>query len=303
MGLCSFEELSAAADARAPQTPVVAAGGADVTVLAALAEAHRRGWVQPWLTGDLGAIREAAAAAHVDLAPFQVIAAASQPAAAAVAAVREGRARLLLKGQVSTPELMKAVLDRDQGLRTGQAVCQIVLMEIVPHARRFLLADTGVTIAPTLEQKQSMLRSLVAAARRLGAKSPRIAIVSATEKPTAAMPDTLEAVELVHWARTGALGDTHVEGPLSFDLAYDFRAAQRKGVCSEVVGQADGMLFPSLLAANLTVKAMMYTADCRFGGVLAGAACPVAFMSRADDVPTRLRSLALALTVDVATDD
>jgi phosphotransacetylase len=300
MGLCSFDELFAAADARRPRAPVVAAGGGDETVLTALAEAHRRGWVEPLLTGDMEAIRAAAAAAQVDLAPFKVLATDAQPAAAAVAAVREGRGRLLMKGQVSTPELMKAVLDRERGLRTGEAICQMVLMEVVPHARRFLLADTGVTIAPTLAQKQSMVRSLVEAARRLGAEAPRIAIVSATEKPTAAMPDTLEAVELVRWAQTGAAGNAVVDGPLSFDLAYDVRAAQRKGVQSEVVGRAEGMLFPNLLAANLTVKAMMYTADCRFGGVLAGAARPVVFMSRADDVPTRLRSLALALAMEAA---
>jgi phosphotransacetylase len=49
------------------------------------------------------------------------------------------------------------------------------------------------------------------------------------------------------------------------------------------------------VSANLTVKAMMYTADCRFGGVLCGAGCPVVFMSRADTTATRLNSLALAL--------
>jgi phosphotransacetylase len=55
------------------------------------------------------------------------------------------------------------------------------------------------------------------------------------------------------------------------------------------------MLFPNLLSANLTVKAIMYTADCRFGGVLRGVRCPVVFMSRADTTATRLHSLALAL--------
>ena len=54
------------------------------------------------------------------------------------------------------------------------------------------------------------------------------------------------------------------------------------------------MIFPDLSSANLTVKAIMYTANCRFGGVLRGTTHPVAFMSRADDVPTRLNSLALA---------
>ena len=57
------------------------------------------------------------------------------------------------------------------------------------------------------------------------------------------------------------------------------------------------MAFPDLLSANLTVKAIMYTADCHFGGVLKGTTAPVAFMSRADDAATRLNSLALAIAL------
>ncbi len=58
------------------------------------------------------------------------------------------------------------------------------------------------------------------------------------------------------------------------------------------------MIFPDLLSANLTVKAIMYTADCRFGGVLRGTTAPVVFMSRADTAATRLNSLALALATE-----
>jgi phosphotransacetylase len=88
-----------------------------------------------------------------------------------------------------------------------------------------------------------------------------------------------------------------VQGPLSFDLAYTPEAADKKGLPGPVVGAADVLLFPDLVSANLTVKAIMYTADCRFGGILCGAACPVVFMSRADTTSTRLNSLALALMV------
>jgi phosphotransacetylase len=88
---------------------------------------------------------------------------------------------------------------------------------------------------------------------------------------------------------------------LSFDLAFADDAAQKKHIASAVAGAADVLLFPNLLAANLTVKAIMYTADCRFGGVLCGAACPVVFMSRADTTATRLRSLALALSLPAVT--
>lgn len=82
---------------------------------------------------------------------------------------------------------------------------------------------------------------------------------------------------------------------MSFDLAYAADAGDAKRIGGPVVGAADALIFPNLLAANLTVKAIMYTADCRFGGVLRGTTSPVAFMSRADTPITRLNSLALAL--------
>jgi len=294
MPLRSFDDLFAAADQAAAETPVVVAGGADDTVLTALAEAGRRRWVRPVLAGPESALRRLADEQGIDLSGCEIIAADAHPEVAAVAALRSGRAKWLMKGQVSTPDLMKAVLDRSQGLRTDRTIGQVVLMEIPRDARRFLLTDTGVTTAPTIAQRQSLLRDMAEIARRLGAVPPRLAIVSATEKPTDALPDTHEAVALAEWVAAGHVGDALAAGPLSFDLAYDPRAATRKGVSSEVVGRADGLLFPNLLAANLTVKAIMYTADCRFGGLLTGCASPVVFMSRADDVPTRLRSLAFA---------
>lgn len=294
MPLRSFDELFAAADARREPIAVVAAGGADATVLVALAQAAERGWVKPIVTGEQAAIEQIAAAEGVNLAAFR-IAQSDEPAVAAVAEVHAG-ATILMKGQVSTPDLMKAVLDREHGLRIGRTICQVVLMEIPRDGRRFLMSDTGVTIAPTIDQKIDILNSVVATARGLGVERPRVAVMSATEKINPGMPDTADAAELTRRAATGEFGDIHLEGPLSFDLAYDTAAGQKKGVTSEVVGRADAMLFHDLLSANLTVKAIMYTADCRYGGLLAGVKCPVVFMSRADDVPTRLRSLALALS-------
>src|SRR5262249_6757206 len=211
------------------------------------------------------------------------------------AEVRAGRARLLMKGQISTPALMHAVLDPSFGLRTDRVICQVVLMEVRPHARRFLLADTGICIRPTLDQKIDILRSTVAIAQALGVDVPHVAIMAATESVTEAMPDTLDAAELQRRNQAGEFPCCTVHGPLWSDLAYTAEAAGKKGIHAPGVGAADVMLFSNLLAANLTVKAIMYTADCRFGGVLCGAACPVVFMSRADSTATRLNSLALAL--------
>ncbi len=294
MPLARFVELFAKASAASQAVPVVAVGAADVTVLTALREATDRGWVTPVLAGLEDDIRRRADEHGIALTGMTLLDTAT-PAAAAVARVRAGQARLLLKGQVSTPELLRAVLDDSHGLRTGRVICQVVLMEIVRDDRRFLLADTGICPRPDLEQKADILQSAVAVARALGEPTPRVAVLAASEKPTSHLPDTLDAAELEGRSREGAWSGCLVQGPLSFDLAYTAKAGERKGLAGPVTGAADVLLFPDLTSANLTVKAIMYTADCRFGGVLCGATCPVAFMSRADDAPTRLRSLALAL--------
>jgi phosphotransacetylase len=235
-----------------------------------------------------------AAAMGVDTSPFKIVDVA-EPAVAAVEEISSGRARLLMKGQVATPTLMRALLDTNCGLRTERTACQVVLMEIVDQNRRFLLADTGITIQPTLAQKSEILESLIAVARALGANHPRVALLGATEKTTPAMPDTLESAELARRNAAGQFAGAVVEGPLSWDLAYSPDAAEKKRIGGDVVGAANAMMFPNLVSANLTVKALMYTAQSRFGGVLCGLAAPVAFMSRGDSVETRLNSLALAV--------
>ena len=298
MPLIGFDDLYRFADELPAPLPVVAAGGADPTVLEALALAQRRGWVEPVLTGRADDMRQLAHDLNIDLTGFRLVD-AEDAAVAAVAEVKAGRARLLMKGQIATPSLMKAVLARDTGLRTNRCICQVVLMEIPRDRRRFLLSDTGITIQPTLDQKADILQSLVEVATALretaSSSLPRIAVMSATEKATDAMPDTLEAAELTRRNGTGEFSGGVVQGPLSFDLAYATDAGEKKRIEGSVVGAADAMLFPDLLSANLTVKAIMYTADCRFGGVLCGTACPVVFMSRADTTTTRLNSLALTL--------
>jgi len=295
MPLPGFDELYEDAARGTPLT-VVAVGAADPTVLAALALARSLGWIRPVVTGRADEIKAVAARLDLDLSAFTILD-SQKPADDAVAAIRSGRAQLLMKGQIATPELMKAVLDRDNGLRTGKPVCQVVLMEIPRDGRRFLLTDTGIIIRPTLEQKAGLIDHALAVSRALGEPSPSVALMAATEKATEAMPDTLDASELARQAAEGGFGGARVAGPLSFDLAYAADAGKKKRIAGEVVGAADAMVFPDLLSANLTVKAIMYTADCRFGGVLCGATRPVVFMSRADTTETRLNSLAYAIRV------
>jgi phosphotransacetylase len=290
--LPTFDELQRHADRRQRPVSVAVAGGADVTVLEALHAAQRRGWVDPWLVGPAAEVERLAAAGGINLKPFHLVD-SDTPAAAAVELVRSGQAELLMKGQIATPALMKAVLDPDLGLRTDHVICQIVLMELTHTRRTFLLADTGICIQPTLEQKLDILNSTVEVAQALGVDESKVAVLAASESVTAAMPETLDAAELQRRNEAGLIPKCQVIGPVSFDMAFDPAAAAKKGHSD--ARPADILLFPNLLSANLTVKAIMYTAECRFGGVLRGARCPVVFMSRADSTETRLNSLALAL--------
>lgn len=293
MPLASFDDLFRRADALASPVSVAVIGSADPTVLEALRAACDRRWLTPIVTGRERDIRRVAEENKLSVDGFTILD-TDDPAAAAVAEVRADRAQLLMKGQIATPALMRAVLHPETGLRTGRVICQVVLLEL-RTGRRFLLADTGICIQPTLEQKSDILRSAVEVAQALGCARPRVAVMAATETASEAMPETLEAAELQRRGQAGDFGLCDVQGPLSFDLAFTADAADKKRIGGPVVGAADVMLFPNLLSANLTVKAIMYTADCRFGGVLCGVRCPVVFMSRADTAATRLNSLALAL--------
>ena len=299
MSLPTLGQLHERADALDSPVPVAVAGGADRTVLEAMRVATDRGWVEPILVGVEPEIRRLADEIGIPLDGFAIrdVEGGEAQAFGAVAEVLEGRARLLAKGQIATPSLMHAVLDPGRGLRSGRVVCQVVLMEILDDARRFLMADTGICVKPKLATKVDIVRHTIEVARALGSGRPRVAMMAASESVNAGMPETVDAAEIGRKARDGEFGGASIQGPLSFDLAYSLDAGGKKRIEGEVVGAADAMVFPDLLSANLTVKAIMYTADCQFGGVLRGTTVPVAFMSRADTAATRLNSLALALAI------
>jgi phosphotransacetylase len=293
MPLSSFAELHEIASRQPTPLTVAVIGADDPTVIEAVRLARDGGWARFILAGREDSIRTVAAKSAVSLDGIEIIN-SDVSASAAVEAARTGRAHLLMKGRIATPALMSALLHSESGLRTGSVICQVVLMEL-RSGRRFLLADTGICIQPTLEQKAGILKSAVEVARRLGSNRPRVALMAATEFVNDAMPETLDAAAIVQRSQTGEFGDCEVQGPLSFDLAFAADAGDKKSITGPVVGAADVLLFPNLLSANLTVKAIMYTADCQFGGVLCSAKCPVVFMSRSDSTATRLNSLSLAL--------
>jgi phosphate acetyltransferase len=126
----------------------------------------------------------------------------------------------------------------------------------------------------------------------VGVERPHVGILAPSEDVTATVPVTGEAAAIAAWAR-GCLKRATVEGPLALDLMLSRRAANVKGVQSEVAGDVDIILVPELNAGNAIFKLMTLGMGACAGGVVMGARVPILLTSRGQESPDRLASAAL----------
>lgn len=219
----------------------------------------------------------------------------AQAAREAVAAVRRGEAQLLMKGLLQTADIMKAVLSKEEGLRTGRALSHACAFEVPGWPKLVFITDVALNVAPDLARKADIIRNQVQVAQALGIARPKVAALAAVETVNPDMPAAVEARQLQELCERGELGDCDVQGPLALDLAVSKEAGQTKGVTGPVVGEADILLVPDLEAGNIVYKALVYFANARPAGIIMGAACPVVLLSRADSPDAKLMSIALAV--------
>ncbi len=280
---------------KGPATTLVA-GAAGPEVLRAVAEAAGLGLIRPVLIGPAPAIRNLSRRLKIDLSEFPIIDRPEDPAIAETAAEMASRneADLIMKGNISTPVLLKAVLDPRFGLRTGGLLSHIAWMEVPAAAKPFAVTDSGMVIRPTLEQKVLILKNAIAFTSAMGIRKPRIALLAANEKVSPHMPETTDAVELVRMAARGVFGDAVVEGPLAVDMAFSAEAARIKGFRSRIAGKPDIVLVPDIASGNIFAKGLVYLAHARISGLVVGARLPIVLISRAEHASTWLHSLALA---------
>jgi phosphate acetyltransferase len=129
----------------------------------------------------------------------------------------------------------------------------------------------------------------------LGNPKPKIALLSATEMVTQAMPSSFNAKELLGLMLEHDHQRAQVFGPLAFDGAVSPEAARLKGIKNPVAGHADVLLVPNIETGNAIFKQMVYFNGATAAGVLMGAKVPVMLTSRADPPAARLASAALAV--------
>jgi phosphotransacetylase len=282
--------------AHAPVTTAVAHPCDEASLLGAT-EAAKAGLITPILVGPAAKIQAAAAAHGIDIAGLRIETTPHSHASAAraVALVRVGEARLLMKGALHTDELLHEVMQAESGLRTGRHISHVYVLDVPGFDRPLLVSDAAINIAPGLEEKRGIVQNAIDLAHRLGITSPRVAILAAVETVNPAMPATLDAASLAKMADRGQITGGLVDGPLAFDDAVNLPAAAIKGICGPVAGKADILVVPNIEAGNILAKQFSFMADAGAAGIVLGASVPIILTSRADNTRTRLTSCAIAV--------
>jgi phosphate butyryltransferase len=291
----SFAELKQRARQSGPKRVGVVMAD-DAVALGAAADALRLGLARPVLIGDERKIR-GAAAGQGDLLAGAEIVATQDAARTGVAMAAAGRLDILLKGHLRTDELLHAVLDKQAGLRTARLLSDVLLYEdtLSGEVRLVAITDGGLNIAPNLDQKKQIVLNALEVLRCLGFERPKIAVMSATEAVSEAMPSTVDAAALAEMGRNGGFGDADVYGPFALDNALLKSAAEAKGIRNPVAGQADCMVMPSIEAGNLLGKAVKYLGGSQCAHVVVGAKVPILIPSRVESADDKVNAIALGV--------
>lgn len=220
---------------------------------------------------------------------------AAQAAKEAVKSVYMNESNVLMKGHIPTAALLKAVLNPEFGLRTGNILSHVAAFEIQGFDRLIFITDAGMNISPDLQQKAQIIQNAVQIARSVGVSTPIVAPLAAVEVINPNMQATLDAAALTAMNRRGQIADCIVDGPLALDNAVSLDAANHKGIMGDSAGRADILLVPNIESGNILYKSLVYFAKAKVGGVIAGAKAPIVLTSRADSAESKLFSLALAI--------
>ena len=274
----------------------------DAEVLLAVDAAYKLGIASAILVGDEGEIRAIAEKLNISMDNYQIVHEADKVEACrkAVKLVRDKDADVVMKGIVDTSIILKAVLDKEIGLRQSPVLSHVAVFEVPGYDRLFYLSDAAMNIAPDLEAKKHILMNTVQVAHALGNENPIAACLCAVEKVNPKMQATLDAAALVEANKAGQITGCTVIGPLALDNAISVEAAHHKGITDPNAGHADILLVPAIEVGNVFYKSMVFMARAKNAGVIVGAKAPVVLTSRADSDETKLNSIALALQIAAA---
>lgn len=294
--ISKLSELTEKAKSNARKKIAVAAAE-DEPVLKAIKTAVDEGIVTPILVGNKAEIERIAKSIDFDLSGIEIINNEKSPAVSAqlaVAEVKKGNAEALMKGFVSTGTLLKAVLDKENGLRKGSVLSHVAFFESPYYHKLLCVTDAAMNIAPDFDTKVAILNNAVEACHKIGIDNPKVAVIAAVEVVNPKMEPTIHAAMLKTMNERKQITGCIVDGPLAIDNAVDKHAAEHKGIESEVAGDCDVILVPDIEAGNMFYKALNFLGGANTAAVIMGAAVPIVLTSRADTDKTKMLSIALA---------
>jgi phosphate butyryltransferase len=272
----------------------------DKDVLQAVEEARQLGLVDVCLVGDCRKISGLAKELEIDVSDYEIIDEADdrQAVRTAVALVGSGDADMLMKGMVHTAELLRAVLDKETGLRQGGRILSLLSLFESEHYHKLLfVTDAGINIAPDLKQKVDILQNAAETVVSLGIDKPKAAVLAPVEMVNPDIQSTLDAAALSKMADREQIKDCIVDGPLAMDIAINMVAASHKGIRSDVAGDADILLVPNIDAGNILHKTMIFLDGSKSCGIVVGARAPIVLTSRSESALSKLYAIGLASAV------
>jgi phosphate butyryltransferase len=277
------------------------AAAGDEHSLDAVSKACAIGLIEPILIGNRMEIMRITREKGIPADGFRIIDEPDNARAVetAVRLVHDGMADILMKGSCSTAQLLKGVLNREWGLRSGELLSHFALFEIPSYHKLLGITDVAINIAPTLADKVAIINNAVEFMSRIGIINPKVVAVAAVETVNLQMPATVEAARLAEMNLSGEITGCRIAGPLAFDTAISRESALHKNIPGDVAGDADLLLMPDIEAGNVLYKALAYFAGARVASVILGASAPVVLTSRSDSEEAKLNSILLASAADI----
>ncbi len=296
MILSSIADLQTLVGNRSVRKTMALAVAQDHHALDAVYKATVAGYVKPILVGDEQAIGVIAKEHSYNLDEIEIVhePVLEKAVEKAVRLVSEGKADILMKGNVATGTLLKGVLNKDWGLRTGSLLSHFAFFELPNYHKLLGLTDVAMNIAPNLDEKVQILDNAVRYMNALGLDKPKVAPLCAVETVNPKMQATIDAAVMTQMNRRGQIGNCIVDGPLAFDNAVNKEVADHKGIVSEVAGDADLLLFSAIEAGNAVYKVLAAMEESKLAAVILGAKAPIVLTSRADSEEAKLNSILLA---------
>jgi phosphate butyryltransferase len=292
----NFKELIEKVQNAESKKKVVVVAAQDEHTLEAVFQAQKDNIVEPILIGDKLKIKEILKNLHVELDDNSIISVEDDEAAAmkAVELINENKADFIMKGKIQTADLLRAVVNKEKGLRTGNVISHIAIYEVPSYHKLLAITDGGMMMYPNLNEKKQILENAVNTFVAMGYEKPKVAVLAAVETVNPKMPEAVDGDALKKMCEHGDIQNCIVEGPISYDLTMSKESAEIKGYTSPVTGEADILLVPTITVGNVLGKALSYSAGAKMAGFIVGAKVPIVLTSRGSTAEEKYLSLVLS---------